>query len=70
MEIIENKDFLKIFPLEVTQIKNDTVVFMNYNFMVRFKSNEKTIIWEEIKKLKVDADQVATDKEGYEYVGW
>ncbi len=43
---------------------------MNYDFMVKFKSNEKTIIWEEIKKLKVDADQVATDTEGYEYVGW
>lgn len=70
MKIVENKDFEKKFPLEVTRIMNDTIVFMNYDFMVRFKSAEKEIIWKQIKELKVDADQVATDSEGYEYVGW
>ena len=43
---------------------------MDYNFMVRFKPNEKDVIWKYIKELKVDADQVAIDSEGFEYIGW
>jgi len=70
MKIVENKDFEKEFPSEVTRIMNDVTVFMNYDFMVRFKPSEKEIIWKQIKELKVDADQIAKDSEGYEYVGW
>ena len=70
MKIVENKDFEKEFPLEVTRIMNDVVIFMNYNYMVRFKEDEKEIIWKQIKELKVDADQVCIDSEGYQYVGW
>jgi hypothetical protein len=70
MKIVENKYFEKEFPLEVTRIMNDVTVFMNYDFMVRFKPDEKEIIWKQIKELKVDADQVVIDSEGYEYVGW
>ena len=70
MKIVENKDFEKEFPLEVTRIMNDVVIFMNYNYMVRFKEDEKEIIWKQIKELKVDADQVCIDLEGYQYLGW
>jgi len=70
MKIVENKDFEKEFTLEVTRIMNDVVVFMNYDFMVRFKDSEKEIIWNQIKELKVDVDKVCIDSEGYQYVGW
>lgn len=41
MKIVENKDFEKEFPAQVTRICNDVIVFMNYDFMVRFKPEEK-----------------------------
>ena len=70
MKIVENKDFEKEFPSEVTRIVNDVTVFMDYDFMVRFNPKEKENIWKQVKELKVCADQVATDSHGYEYVGW
>lgn len=70
MKIVENKDFENEFPLEVTQIMNDVVVFMNYSYMIRFKESETEIILKQIKELKIDIDQVCTDSNGYQYLGW
>ena len=70
MKIVKNEDFEKEFPSEVTKIMNDVIIFMNYEYMIQFKPEEKEIAWNKVKELKVDVDQVAKDSKGYEYIGW
>lgn len=70
MKIVKNEDFEKEFPSEVTRIMNDVIIFMNYEYMIQFKPEEKEIAWNKVKELKVDVDQVAKDSKGYEYIGW
>ena len=70
MKIVQNKDFEKEFPSEVTGIMNDVTIFMNYQFMIQFKPEEKELAWNKAKELNGEADQVAKDSNGYEYIGW
>lgn len=69
MKIVENKDFEKEFPSEVTQMVNDITVFMNYNVIIQFKEDEWDDAWSKLKELCGGGDQVARDSQGNIYIG-
>jgi hypothetical protein len=69
MKIVENKDFQKEFPSEVTGIMNDVTIFMNYDIIIQFREEEWDEAWAKLKELKGGGDQVARDSNGFIYIG-
>lgn len=71
MKIVQNKDFKKEFPSEMTQIMNDICVFMNYHIVIQFSNNEENKAVKVAKKIsKTESfDQIGIDSAGLKYFG-